>query len=141
MLECDSDSDFLYSDSDVRKSPLNLIHSNTEISSEIFLDLDPEEGFYLKILIKGFDDIEIPNNLRFNTDLFDDLEIPDAETLISRLHSKNVKQIPSSLNEIEYQHGNINSNTEISSELDPEEGFSNYKSKDLMILKSRIIYN
>jgi hypothetical protein len=73
--------------------------------------------------------------------LFDDLEIPDAETLISRLHSKNVNQIPSSLNEIEYQHGNINSNTEISSELDPEEGFSNYKSKDLMILKSRIIYN
>jgi hypothetical protein len=33
--------------------------------------------------------------------LFDDLEIPDAETLISRLHSKNVNQIPSSLNEIE----------------------------------------
>jgi hypothetical protein len=44
--------------------------------------------------MQGFDDIEIPNNYGFNTNCnsFDDLEIPDAETLISRLKSKKASQ-------------------------------------------------
>lgn len=74
-----SDTDFFSSDEEFTNPATRIEPKSSSITTEIILDSDPEEGF---------GDIEIPQTLQLHSNDLMDWDIPDADTLISRLNSK-----------------------------------------------------